>query len=209
MLISPKLRMVFVHVPKTGGVSIQQFLDSHVDDPIRGNVRHARLGYILRNHPETVDYFSFGFVRNPWKRMVSWYAMMDAWNRTWGPASGKPQVERGGMKDGNEQWRAVAGYADFEEFVMRGPDELPRVGLAQLDYLTARRKQVDFIGRTETLGADLVTVATRLGLPAEEPPHRNRSKHGSHTDYYNDRTRRRVAEVYAKDIDAFGYTFEG
>jgi hypothetical protein len=38
-------------------------------------------------------------------------------------------------------------------------------------------------------------------------PHVNRSKHSSYRDYYDDVTRKRVAQVFAKDIDAFGYTF--
>jgi hypothetical protein len=67
---------------------------------------------------------------------------------------------------------------------------------------------VDFIGRLETFARDVAVVRERLGLPpTEDVPHLNRSRRGSYRDYYNDATRKRVAEVFAKDIDAFGYTF--
>ena len=214
MLISDSRRVLFVHVPKTGGVSIEDVFregcpdarKKRADDPPEG--RHLTLERILEKEPQAVDYWTFGFVRNPWARMVSWYSMIDQWNKRWGPASGKPQdVSYGLMRDGNEMWRAAAAYSGFEEFVLRGTDELPRVGRPQVDYLRAPDREVDFVERTETFADDLAHVERRLGGEPVHVPHRNKSPHGSYRDYYTDATRAKVAEVYARDLEAFGYTF--
>jgi hypothetical protein len=91
--------------------------------------------------------------------------------------------------------------------VLRGTDELPRVGRPQIDYLRAPGREVDFVGRTETFAVDLEEVERRLGGEPARVPHRNKSPHGSYRDYYSDAARDKVTEVYAADLEAFGYTF--
>jgi hypothetical protein len=213
VLISDAKRALFVHVPKTGGVSVGVAFERACPDarsktpgvtPPLG--RHAPYERILRAEPATADYWSFAFVRNPWARMVSWWSMIDDWNQQHGPASGKPQEGATRMR-GNDMWRAAATYSGFEEFVLRGMDELPRVGRPQVDYLRAPDREVDFVGRTESFAEDLQEVERRLGVEPTRIPHRNKSPHGSYRDYYSDATRTKVGEVYAADLEAFGYTF--
>ena len=47
----------------------------------------------------------------------------------------------------------------------------------------------------------------QLGLTPSVPPHKNKSRHGTYHDYFTEETRNRVAEVYAEDIELFGYTY--
>ena len=63
------------------------------------------------------------------------------------------------------------------------------------------------MGRTETFDEDLAEVERRLGGEPTPVPHRNKSPHGSYRDYYSDASRAKVAEVYAADLEAFGYAF--
>ena len=136
MLISDSRKVLFVHVPKTGGVSVEETVKEACPDARKARVpigRHATLGKIIKHEPQVIDYWTFGFVRNPWARMVSWYSMISAWDRRHGPRSGKPQdVKHNSMRDGNDMWRAAAAYSGFDEFVMRGTEELPRVGTPQI-----------------------------------------------------------------------------
>jgi hypothetical protein len=214
VLISDSRKVLFVHVPKTGGVSVEETVKEACPDARKARVpigRHATLGKIIRTEPQVIDYWTFGFVRNPWARMVSWYSMISAWDRRHGPRSGKPQdVKHGSMRDGNAMWRAAAAYSGFDEFVMRGTEELPRVGTPQITYLRAPKhgREVDFVGRTENFVADLQQVQVQLGLEPSTPVHKNKSKHGTYHDYYTDETRQRIAEVYAEDIELFGYTYD-
>lgn len=201
MLISDTHRLLFVHVQKTGGITMDRFLREQLPDARAVSSRHATLGQILKENPELKTYWTFGFVRNPWARMVSWWSMIDQW-KAFNEKQGRSLDEAG-----NEFWRGVAEYGDFEEFVMRGPDAFPRLRKPQLEYLNTSSRRADFIGRTESLAADAAAIVARFGLGSMELGQHNRSKHGSYQDYYTDATRARIAEVFAKDIDAFGYDF--
>ena len=210
MLISDSRKVLFVHVPKTGVVSVEETVKEAFPDARKARVpigRHATLGKIIKHEPQVIDYWTFGFVRNPWARMVSWWSMIQDWDLGWGPSSGRPQGGEATRMRGNDMWRAAASYAGFDEFVLRGTEELPRVGRPQVDYLRAPDREVDFVGRTETFADDLAHVERRLGGEPVHVPHRNKSPHGSYRDYYTDATRAKVAEVYARDLEAFGYTF--
>jgi len=213
VLISDSRQVLFVHVPKTGGVSVEETVKAACSDARKARPalgRHASLRKILKHEPQVIDYWSFGFVRNPWARMVSWYSMISAWDRRHGPASGKPQdVKHGSMRDGNAMWRAAAAYSDFDEFVMRGTEELPRVGTPQIYYLRAPKldREVDFIGRTETLAEDVTTVGERLGFDPELDQ-RNAGGGGDFRSHFTAEMRQRVADLFETDLRAFGYSFD-
>ncbi|HCB06829.1 MAG TPA: sulfotransferase family 2 domain-containing protein [Nocardioides sp.] len=68
-MVSDEARLLFVHVQKTGGQSIEHVLRAHLPDArnvleVRGG-KHATYADTLQHHPHWADYWSFGFVRNP------------------------------------------------------------------------------------------------------------------------------------------------
>lgn len=209
MRVSDVNRVLFVHVPKTGGSTIDLIFDQEVEDArkVQGAKRHATYGELLKLEPGLTPYWSFGFVRNPWARMVSWWAMtVGMYERA------ERGHERASYKVANLQhvWGPLGEYRhDFPTFVLEGTANVKRLRVPQLRRLRANgHGEVDFIGRVENFLHDVNVVRERLGLdPVEELPRRNRSTHGHYSDYYDDRSRARVAEVYAPDIEAFGYTF--
>ena len=208
MRVSDSRRVLFVHVPKTGGSSVDRIFDREVPDSrrVEGRQRHAPYGRLLRAEPELADYWSFGFVRNPWARMVSYWTMVrDVFAKA--EAGSAREIEK--LRKQPEAWLPEGEYRDdFDRFVMEGTLALRKVGRPQVKTLTAGARQVDFVGRLETFDRDIAVVRERLGLPAvEAPPHVNRSKHGDYREYYSDQTRDHVAQVFAADIEAFGYTF--
>ena len=65
MIVDHKRKFIFIHVYRTGGSSI----DRAFGGTTKGFQTHTKLEEV----PNWNDYFSFGFVRNPWDRTVSSY----------------------------------------------------------------------------------------------------------------------------------------
>lgn len=197
MVISGGTRSIFVHIQKTGGVSIEAML-RRADPGIGSSMHQGRRHLFARDIRPLVPseqwdgYFKFAFVRNPWDRLVSWYHMC--------AQSTAP----------NAFARHVQQHAPtFDDFVMRTTTGIAeRTTWNQLDYVTDVEGNVivDFIGRYERLPEDSRQVGERLGI-AIDLPHTNRSTHAHYRDYYTDATRDIVARRFARDILHFGYEF--
>lgn len=209
MRVSDSSRVLFVHVPKTGGSTIDSFFDREVPDArrVEGKARHAPYGRLLSAEPGLEDYWSFGFARNPWARMVSWWTMVHSvfTRAAAGEERAVAKIERH-----PSAWLPEGEFKDsFDRFVLEGTEKIAKVGRPQIASLSAGARQVDFVGRTEDFAAGVAVVRERLGLPQlEKIPRRNKTSHGHYSEYFNAETRRKVAEVFAADIDAFGYTYE-
>ena len=209
MIVSHPARVLFVHVQKTGGSTVQSVLLDRLPgaEKLTGlpGAKHAHLADALEAHPELAGYWTFGFVRNPWARLWSWWSMIG---------------RRGEMREGGNAWAArrikrndfwsgtLDAMQDFETFVMEGPERFARLRTPQLDYLRTPERRADFIGRTEAFTADFGEVCARLGIaPPPEEPRRNAGPGGSYRDQYTPAMRERVADLYAVDVREFGYDF--
>ena len=200
-------KTIFVHNQKTAGMSIEKYMFERLSGSKLFLERHAYVEDGINKLGEKAweEYFSFGFVRNPWSRLVSWYTMI---------------VETPPDKP-NKLWNYVHRNSNsFNEFVENCTDELVDVRDGfnyrksftrnQFDYFTDSEGEisVDFIGRFENLQEDLDKVLARLGLPRYTLPIVNATKKKDYRTYYDDDTRKIVGIRFKKDIDHFGYTFE-
>ncbi len=208
MVISDSVRLLFVHVQKTGGSTVDAALTEQIDDVRRIPEldRHAGLRRILAAEPALASYWTVGFVRNPWARMVSWHQMVLRMAQR-AEEGYEPAVAR--MKHNPFVRGASTHLREFDAFVTEGPERFRRLRMPQLAYLTTRTRRADYIGRQETLEADLQAMRARLGLPQVEVVSRNvdQRPRPHYRDFYTDATRTRVGEIFAADIEAFGYTF--
>lgn len=208
MLLSRQRRLIFIHNQKAAGSSIGDYLRRHVGDLQVTLADHALAtdGIAHLGRAEWDRCYSFGFVRNPWARLVSWHRMI---------------TERPDARLNDPWWfyvRAVG--ARFDDFVLRCVDEVKenRGGFVyrrsavrnQLDYFSDANglEAVNFIGRYERLERDFGAVQRTLGLPEEPLARLNVTGTTDYRTFYNDRTRAVVAERFAKDIARFGYTFD-
>jgi len=206
---SDSRRVLFVHIPKTGGSTVDHIFDREVADARGGRAgqRHATYQELVRTEPHLERYWSFGFVRNPWARMVSWWAFGGA---VVARAARGMEGAVAHFRTNPERWAPFEAYCgDFRRFVLEGTEAVERFGQPQVRWLTKPDGGlVDFVGRVETFEDDLNVLREHLGLqPVVTHRRKNRSPHGHYQDYYDDETRTRVAEVFADDVEAFGYTF--
>ena len=169
--------------------------------------RHATLREALRKHPEFADYWSFGFVRNPWARLQSWHAMV--MRRAEVAAAGNHAIADRIAR--NPFWtQVITEHPTFESFVMDGTERIKRLRRPQVDYFRGRDRTADFIGRTETFAEDADAVFRRIGVtsPAVIHQQHNAGPRRDYRDHYTPAMRDRVADLFRDDLDAFGYTFD-
>lgn len=231
-MISHHHKCIFVHIPRTAGQSVEHFFLDLLgldwrrraplllrpnDIPELGPPRLAHLKameYVRYQHITTEQfsqYFKFSFVRDPWDRLVSIYKHLNMHHvcdfRTFVMKK---------LKDGM--------YRKSYWFVC-----------PQHEYLCDDNGElaVDFVGRFERLESDFMQVGRRLNIENARLPHKNEG--GGHglfngtpkqvldnvlwrayrryripvysdfNDYYDRETRQFVADLYATDIEMFGY----
>lgn len=233
-MICKDYKCVFIHIPKTGGQSIEHFLLNSMGltwddrspfllrfnpDPNLGPERLAHLTaveYVDRGYLDAVEfgsYFKFAFVRNPWDRLVSEYL-----------------------------YRKHNKHFTFKDFILRGfPEPDPykdayRHVMPQYDFIfdAAGKQLVDFVGRFENLQQDFDMVCQKLGIEGHPLPHVNsqseriaqgrkarlkrilfrpferimkRNQRMRYRVYYDRECLEAVSSMYRKDIETFQYTY--
>lgn len=201
MLVSDSRKLVFVHIQKTGGVTVNNLLREHIPDVRSILARHEFASRGVDELDAWNEYFKFAFVRNPWDRLVSWYVMVTTVRRP-----------------GNELGRYVHDNSStFEEFIHNCTDEIEiRKGVCysftynQLDYVTDEEGNllVDFIGRLENFDEDVREVFRRIGVDLDKIPRDNRSDHKHYSTFYTPETEMIIRDRFKRDIEYFGYEFE-
>jgi hypothetical protein len=192
---------IFIHVPKAAGTSVKTELYG------RPQYGHRRLAeFHAYEAARTARYFKFGFVRNPWDRLLSAYSYLigeqgtNARDDRFAAALLRPAGDFTGFVTALQQpgyRRAVMAYDHFR---------------LQRDWIClpgAPSHGLDFLGRFERIDADMDVVRERLGLPQSQLDHARRSqrREGSYRDAYTAASRAVVADLYSADIELLGYTF--
>ena len=191
MIIDSKRSFIFVAIAKTGCTSIQRRFGLH-NDP-KPDIYHMHLSEILKQNPETKDYFKFAFVRNPYDRLISAY--FDFKNN--------PQ---------HKDWASpIYKYKSFGQFVKdiynkKFPEDDWIHLHRQFDYLQVGGKvNLDYIGRVETLQQDMKNVESLLGINHSPLNKERSSRHDHFASYYTADIKRMVYEIYEEDFIEFGY----
>ncbi len=187
--VSPDLRVVFHDNPKAASTTLREALGIF---PMRGEFAN---GFVMadfdRPDPTGDDWFRFGFVRNPWDRLLSAWTMF--------------RRDRPGHLEA--MFGRPAGDVDFPDFV-HGTESV-RNHHWEEQWKFVPPEELDFVGRVETFDRDMERIRGRLGLPATVLPRRNATEHDRYSAYYDDATRAVVATRWARDVERFGYEFGG
>ena len=186
-------RCVFLHVPKTGGASIRRdFFKNRYEGPVQGAIPE-----------EWSELFKFGFVRDPFDRLISAWQMfangMD--NTVW--------------EHPGEECRGIS-LREFMKIVMDEsvPFDGRRLSIGRKIRHHAMPQthpfycidQADFVGRFERLEEDFQTVLDRLGIPRQSLGHMNQSNRQKKTmEYFDPETWQLAVDFYAQDFAELGY----
>lgn len=180
------------------------------------------VGYGVRDHHELKDlndFFIFSFVRNPFSKILSRYLHLTYF---FDKENKPPTLTMGGwaVKNFNDFFtfmesdksrdnaKEIFTFKNFVKFAMAKDDDHWMVQCDLLEkYSNTRVEDFNFIGKVENLQEDFDAICDKIGIPKQQLPHKNKTKHRHYTEYYDDETKQIVAEKYAKDIELFGYKF--
>ena len=197
--ILAELQAFFVHIPRTGGTSVEQVLRTVTrKHPIFGHTTAAEFQMMF---PEQwKKFYSFAFVRNPWDRLASAFFY----------------VQRSHRNSFFVKNFILPHHNDLSSFVIRVLKDNPTAAFMmehfrpQFTYVCNpdRSTVVDFVGRFESINEDWKIIAGKIGLD-ELLPHSNHSSHDHYSNHYTSEAAEVIAQVYYEDIKIFGYHYEG
>jgi len=193
MTISHDIKAIFIHVQRTGGSSIINLLRKHI--PMRytilsqhGSFQNAE-GDIIQKKP---DYFVFGFVRNPWERMLSWYFLINKLN----------------LLSLEKERKRFQKFLEFD-FASDFKDDENTFHYNQLDYFPDLETIVNPIKicRFENYEEEVKEVFKRFGFIVDTIEISNETVPKNYRDYYTEKSIELVREKCSRDIEYFNYLF--
>jgi hypothetical protein len=210
MIVSHRHRFIFAAVPKTGTHAVRQALREQMGEEdleqvglfVNRRFPWADLAAIQHGHLSLRQvrpylgedafggYFKFAFVRNPFDRFISYCAFM----------------LRGGevfQQRPRDVMRHFLFEAPPEDHILFQPQSSLLVGE------DGRTLLADGIGRVEDMQASYDAICARIGIPSRPLDRVNGSRRGDYRRYYDQMLIDGVAERYARDLELFGYAFEG
>ena len=215
MILSHGRRLIFVHIPKTGGTALPLPLEgrARADDILLGDTpkarrrrhrlreaqsagrlwKHSTLADIegLATRAQIAEYFTCTLVRNPWDRMGSYYH----WLRD--QRFDHPAV-------------ALARELAFPAFLNHPQTRASLTawpyGRYMRDGSGAERCRA-FI-RIEAFEEDAVPLWAHLGFRLDLPRVNASARAADYRGYYNDADAALLAGLCAADIARFGYRFD-
>lgn len=214
IMISIQKNFLFVHIPKTGGNSMQNILKKYSKDQlvILGEHQDGEERFEVRNenyptlekHSTLNDYkkviaqntfshlFKFATIRNPWDMMISYY---------FSPHRGISEWDRNSFL---ELLKIVPTFKHFTE-----------VSKEQVQWFHFFKKEkdnsnnsLDFIIRFEHIDEDFKKLCSLIDIPFEPLPKRNQSKRAHYSTYYDDELIEKVRKKFNFEIKQGGYVFK-
>ena len=236
MIISHQYKFILFCNPKTGSTSLEKTLEKYQEgSEFNFGIRQSHNGgcnsiLFPNKHipplmlkawlPKEIwdSYFKFVFIRNPWDWVVSeWKYHFKPRKVNVASLINNPIATTRYIKN-SQKIKALNSknsfssedinylFAHLKHFFPVLPNAS---GLYQSHYVfdIDGDRLVDFVGRFENIQNDFEVIKDRLGLDVCLP-HLNSTKRDTYKTYFTQDSKERVAQLWKKDIDNFGYKFD-
>lgn len=188
LTVSHQKRFVWFRVAKVGTRTILNHLiknDIPLDIKEGFNIHYSASMY--------ADYFKFAFVRNPWDRLIS------CWR--------DKVLNLKHFKFNDVEYEKMQDLNNFVDYAsklnLNKCDPHLRLQATLIDL-----NSIDYLGRMETFDCDFKKILRKLELPEKEIHRKNvTSVKVDYREYYDDQLMKKIAHLYQKDIQIFGYQF--
>lgn len=183
-MIDHERKLIFIHIERTGGTSVEKALVGKDWWKIDSNSKHIKASQAKKLYGKDVwkDYTTFTIIRNPWDRVVSMY------RTKW-----------------YTEFRKSNDNDPFYDFLYNLKNKKGNNPIKYCDILDLK---VDYILRYENLNEDLNKMLLDLNYDIIELPHSNNTFDGvPYWDFYNFKSRILFNEKFRCDIDKYNYTF--
>jgi len=191
--------LIFVHIPKTGGVSIRTWAFDRglARRKIESGGKHVSANKLIKKW-KAIDpnLQTFAVVRNPYDRVVS------CW---------KYYTDKEKTKFSFEEFV----FAEKLEPVKKKTDPLYKIQKYKIGLIDSvvRDPMVNYVNddtiilRYENLNEDFKTIQQMVNQHDPLPMLNTSSKDKGYKQYYNDATREHIRELYKEDFERFNYDF--
>jgi hypothetical protein len=195
-----KAGILFVHIPRAAGTSLNHALYGRfMGHPTAAEIHHWG-SRALDALP------SFAITRNPWERLVSAYRFA----KRGGGAGGA--FEAGILQPDRYQVAEFESFQRFvEEWLLRHKEaNLDGIFQPQWTFVIGEDGQilVDHIGHLNDLEPTLDFVEGALGYRLQIPDGNRSGERMDFRQFYTPELVELVGNFYARDVEAFGYSFD-
>lgn len=179
-MIDHKNKCIFIHIPRTGGTSIEGAFDiemnynNYAEKHLSASETRKLIGVGTWN-----NYYKFAIVRNPYSRLVS------CWKRG---------------------FYAPRNAANLYDFVCNFKPAKHEVNSPF--YHEILDIPLDYICKFESLNENFNEICAKLKLDLKLPHLEKSNSKSSYQKYYDKRTKAIVKFLYRKDLKIYDYSFE-
>lgn len=205
MKISTDQKFIFVHIPKTAGVSVTSMLKGKEHQSLGLPHWHVTAMQIRDKVENYDEYFSFAFVRHPLDRLYSMYR----YNLAFIPRLKKHALYKANGLDAYE-YDFKTWLLDKESWAGWDTNRilLPAQKEQQASYITDETGKIiiSHVAKFEDFDSEFNTIQKKIGANVKTVLHANKSGGKvKYIDLYDDEMLEFVKEHHQKDMELFGY----
>tara|TARA_R110002012_G_scaffold220618_1_gene392257 strand:+ start:8306 stop:9805 length:1500 start_codon:yes stop_codon:yes gene_type:complete len=178
-MISHKHKLIFIHIPRTGGTSFEYLFGYHANkDNYKEKHISASETREIVGHNRWDSYFKFAIVRNPYDRIIS------AWKRGFYEQSPSE---------------------DLYDFLLKyKPAKHENSSFIYSDIIDL---PLDYIAKFENIEKEYQFIKDKFNLHLDLPNFEKSKRSKAYQPYYNKKTKAIVTYWYRKDLKKYDYNF--